>query len=146
MEILDGVAEGEYVIMNPRTHFSKELSELESQLAAEAEASREKLDTPERKRGGPQGADAPSGGGPGGGPGAGDPAGAAAGGGPPGGMQDPKARFESMDANKDGVVTKDEHPRPEFFDRSDKDGDGKITLEEMQKAAQERAQGQGKAP
>ena len=71
---------------------------------------------------------------------------AAGGGGPPGGMPDPKARFESMDANKDGVVTKDEHPRPEVFDRSDKDGDGKITLEEMQKAAQERGQGQGKGP
>ena len=55
---------------------------------------------------------------------------------------------ESMDANKDGAVTKDEHPRPEFFNRSDKDGDGKITLEEMQKASLERGpgQGQGKGP
>ncbi len=152
MEILDGVAEGEYVIMNPRTHFSKELSELEAQLSIDAEASREKLDTPESKRGGPAGgpdAGGPAGGAPGGDPrGAGGPMPAAGGGGPPGGMQDPKARFESMDANKDGAVTKDEHPRPEFFDRSDKDGDGKITLEEMQKASLERGpgQGQGKGP
>ena len=151
MEILDGVGEGEYVIMNPRTHFSKELSELESQLSSEADASREKLDTPERKRGGPgaggAGAGGPAGGVPGGeARGAGGTMPAAGGGGPPGGMPDPKTRFESMDANKDGVVTKDEHPRPEFFDRSDKDSDGKITLEEMQKAAQERPQGQGKGP
>ena len=134
--------------MNPRTHFSKELSELESQLSSDAEANREKLTTPDRKRGGP-GAAGPAGAipsgdgrGAGGGKQAGGPP---AGGGQagPGGMQDPKARFESMDANKDGVVTKDEHPRPEFFDRSDKDGDGKITLEEMQKAAQERGQGKG---
>lgn len=150
MEILDGVAEGESVIMNPRTHFSKELSALEAKLSAEAEANREKVDTPERRSGG-HGASGPgeaahggSGGGTeeggqgqGGGPGAG---------GPPGGPQDLKARFESMDANKDGVVTKDEHPRPEFFDRSDKDGDGKITLEELQKAAEERGQGKGKSP
>lgn len=153
MEILDGVAEGEYVIMNPRTYFSKELSELEGQLSSEAEANREKLDTPERKRGGPgdPGGPGPGSGGPAGATPGADPRGAggvmpAAGGGPPGGMPDPKARFESMDANKDGVVTKEEHPRPEFFDRGDKDGDGKITLEEMQKGAQERGPGQGKAP
>ncbi len=154
MEILDGVAEGEFVIMNPRTHFSKELSALEAKLSAEVEANREKLDTPERSRGaaGPGGA-APGGGsggaGPGsdgregkqaegGGPGAGGP-----GGGAPGGMPDPKTMFEGMDKNKDGSVTKDEHPRPEFFDRSDKDGDGKMTLEEMQQAFQQRGQGKG---
>ena len=51
-----------------------------------------------------------------------------------------------MDKNKDGSVTKDEHSRPEFFDRSDKDGDGKITLEEMQQAFQQRGQAQGKGP
>ncbi len=145
MEILDGVAEGESVIMNPRTHFSKELSALEVKLSEEVEANREKLDTPERNRGVPGGA------GPGGqaeegkqpqgtGPTAG---GGPPGGGPPGGMPDPKTMFDSMDANKDGIVTKDEHPRPEFFDRSDKDGDGKITLEEMQQAFQQRGQGKG---
>ena len=47
---------------------------------------------------------------------------------------DPKAMFESMDKNKDGVVTKEEHPRPEFFDRSDLNSDGKLTSEEMQEA------------
>ena len=51
MEILDGVAEGEFVVMNPRTHFSKELSALEARLSAEVEANREKLDTPDRDQG-----------------------------------------------------------------------------------------------
>ena len=50
-----------------------------------------------------------------------------------------------MDANKDGVITKDEHPRPESFDRSDSDGDGKITLEELQQAFQRRVRTRPKA-
>ena len=45
---------------------------------------------------------------------------------------DPKAMFESMDKNKDGVVTKDEHSWPQVFDRTDLNSDGKLTLEEMQ--------------
>ena len=139
MEILNGVAEGEFVIMNPRTHFSKELSLLEAELSAEVEANRKKLDTPKQMRGGRPGGAGPPGGPGGGGHGDGGPPGGA-----PGGMPDPKTMFESMDKNKDGIVTKDEHSRPEFFDRSDKNGDGKITLEEMQQAFQQRGQGQGK--
>jgi len=167
MEILDGVAEGEMVIMSPRTHFSQELAELEAEKSAEAEKNREKLDTPDRKAGAPggPGAGGPDAGarGPGGGPGAaggpgagGPPAGGPPGGGAPGargpggGMaMDPKAMFDSMDQNKDGSVTKEEHPRPEFFDRSDTNGDGKITLEEMQEAfkrMQQRAGGGGAPP
>lgn len=158
MEVLDGVAEGESVVMSPRTHFSKELSALEAEIAAKTEQNREKLDTPDRKSPGaaiggtPRGPGAdgpPAGGGPGaggpggpGGPGAGGPgAGGPGGGGPP----DPKVMFDGMDKNKDGIVTKDEHPRPEFFDRSDKDGDGKLTLEELQASFRERMQqGQGR--
>ena len=129
IEILDGVNEGDMVVMSPRTHFSRELSELEQEKAQEKEAKREKLETPDRKAAG-AGMGAP--GGPGaGGPGAGGPGA----GGPGGGMRmDPKAMFESMDKNKDGVVTKEEHPRPEFFDRSDLNSDGKLTSEEMQEA------------
>ncbi|MFN5623765.1 MAG: calcium-binding protein, partial [Planctomyces sp.] len=68
-----------------------------------------------------------------------------------GGMaMDPKVMFESMDKDKDGVVTKSEHPRPEFFDRSDLNGDGKLTLEEMQEAIkkmmQQRPPGGGGGP
>ncbi|MFM7036228.1 MAG: efflux RND transporter periplasmic adaptor subunit [Planctomycetaceae bacterium] len=146
MEILDGVAEGDMVIMSPKTHFSQELAELEAEKSAEAEKNREKFDTPDRKTaaagpGGP-GAGREPGGGPGaGGPPAGGPPGA---GGPGGGMRmDPKAWFESMDKNKDGVVTKDEHPRPESFDRSDENSDGKMTLEEMQKAVNRMMQAGG---
>ncbi|MEI7698690.1 MAG: efflux RND transporter periplasmic adaptor subunit [Planctomycetia bacterium] len=131
IEILDGVNEGDMVVMSPRTHFSRELSELEQEKAQEKEAKREKLETPDRKAAG-AGMGAPGAGGPGaGGPGAGGPSA----GGPGGGMRmDPKAMFESMDKNKDGVVTKEEHPRPEFFDRSDLNSDGKLTSEEMQEA------------
>jgi len=153
MEILDGVAEGEMVIMSPRTHFSQELAELEAEKSAEAEKNREKLDTPDRKAGGAPGAGAPGGPGAGGrGPGGGPPGagGPPAGGGPGGGMaMDPKAMFDGMDKNKDGAVTKDEHPRPEFFDRSDTNADGKITLDEMQEAfkrMQQRAGGGGGGP
>ena len=60
-------------------------------------------------------------------------------------MPDPKILFEGMDKNKDGAVTKDEHPRPESFDSADKDGDGKLTLEELQEAFRQRMQkGQGR--
>ena len=34
VEILDGIEEGDRVVMNPRTHFADEIQELESQLAA----------------------------------------------------------------------------------------------------------------
>jgi HlyD family secretion protein len=168
MEILDGVAEGESVVMSPRTHFSKELSVLEAENSAEVEKNRVRVDTPNRNAAAPAAAGGPGAGGPGtggpgtggpgavgpgaggpgaGGPGAGGPGAGGPGAGGPGAGMDPKAMFESMDANKDGVVTKDEHPRPEFFDRSDKDGDGKLTLEEMQEAIRQRSQqGQGRPP
>jgi hypothetical protein len=156
MEILDGVAIGEAVVMSPRTHFSKELSELESEISARYEQNREKVDTPERKPDdrfpGAGGAASPPGDAAASSPGkrggsssaekgnSGEPAVAA--GGPPRGMQDPKAAFESMDKNKDGAVTKEEHPRPEFFDRSDTNADGKITLEEMEESFRQRQQQQ----
>ncbi len=66
MEVLDGVKEGESVVMSPRTFFSKELSALEQEKSAEAEAKREKVETPDRKggpRGGPGGPGAAGGGG-----------------------------------------------------------------------------------
>ncbi len=146
MEVLDGVAISESVVMSPRTHFSKELSALEAEIAAKTEKNREKLDTPDRKSPGAAIGEGPRGPGAGGPPGGGPGASGPGGGGPDaGGTPDPKVMFESMDKNKDGIVTKDEHPRPEFFDRSDKDGDGKLTLEEMQAGFRERMQqGQGR--
>ncbi len=38
MEVLDGLAEGEQVILNPRTHFSPEISQLEQELNSREEA------------------------------------------------------------------------------------------------------------
>lgn len=149
MEILDGVAIGESVVMSPRTHFSKELSALESENSAAAEKSRVRVETPERPAAGrpdaPASAEGAAGGRP---PGAGDAAksGPPAGGGAPGGFTmpaDAKSMHEGMDKNKDGVVTKEEHPYPQAFDRVDADGDGKITQEESDvafKRMQSRAQ------
>ena len=153
MEILDGISDGEKVIMSPRTHFSKELSELESRLSSEMEANRPKIDTPDRSRRGEAVADAAGGPGEGGprgegggsgqkgssqrgkgGPGGGASGGPGSGGGPGAGGFDPKAIFERQDANKDGVLTKDEVTRPESFDRMDADADGKVTMEEMTEA------------
>lgn len=48
MEILDGLAEGEQVILNPRTHFSPEISRLEQELAADAESEGASPDRPAR--------------------------------------------------------------------------------------------------
>ena len=131
MEILDGVAEGDRVIMNPRTHFSREINDLESELMAELEAGRERVATPKAK---PRGA-----GGQGGGPGA---AGGRPGGGGPGagggGMPSPQAIFDRIDKNKDGVVTKEESDMQGRFDSVDADKDGKITVEEMTAAFQQR--------
>lgn len=149
MEVLDGVAEGERVIMSPRTHFSKELSELEARLSAEMDANRTRVTTPQRPArgegipgsGDPAGIGAAGpddGGGTGETKGAGGRNGGGEGGqgkgGPGGGNFDPKAIFDRQDANKDGFITKDEASRPESFDQMDKDGDGKVTLQEMQDA------------
>lgn len=128
MEILDGVAIGEPVVMSPRTHFSKELSVLEAEINSETEKNRERVDTPSRKG---SADDSPTVNSP---AAEGQPAGG------PGGMPDPKTMFAGMDQNKDGVVTKDEHPRPEFFDAADRDGDGKLTLEEFELAFRQRTQ------
>jgi len=141
MEILDGVAVGEPVVMSPRTHFSKELSALEAENSAEVEKNRVKVETPDRSSAGRSaGSPEDSSAGPASGsPTAGNDAKGApsAGGGPPGGFSmpaDAKTMHEGMDKNKDGVITKDEHPFPQAFDRSDTDGDGKITQEETDEA------------
>ncbi|MDG1897457.1 MAG: hypothetical protein P8J37_21380, partial [Fuerstiella sp.] len=140
MEILDGVAEDETVVMNPRTHFSREINELEIRLLGDEEEARPRVATPERPAGTPGGGGAKGkgstkgkGGGKGkaGGPGARKNAG---GGGPP----DPKAIFERIDKNKDGAITKDESDLQGNFAKNDKDGDGRITLEELKQAFADR--------
>ncbi len=135
MEVFDGVAEGETVIMNPRTHFSREINELEVRLLGEEEDTRPRTVTPERPAapaggGAARGGKSKGGGGKGKG-GGGATAGKAAGG---GGIPDPKAMFDRMDTNKDGAITKDESDMRGSFDKNDKDGDGRITLQELKQA------------
>ena len=138
MEIIDGVAEGESVVMNPRTHFSREINDLEIRLKDEMEENRPRVETPKRPTGGPGAGGPPSGNKPGG-PGAGGgkpqngpPAGGGAGG-QGGGNFDPKAIMNRLDTNKDGVITKDESDLRGNFDSIDADGDGKVTAEEFSK-------------
>lgn len=138
MEILDGVADGERVVMNPRTHFSQEINALEIQLLDEQEANREKVKTPTgggargaRGAGGPPADGAGKGGREGGATagGGGRPGGGAGGGG--GGRPSASAIMERSDTNKDGVITKDESDMRGNFEKMDADKDGKITAAEL---------------
>lgn len=152
VEVFDGLQQGEVIVMNPRSQFSKELAELETQLVKEqAEAEAKAL---------PPGgvvAPLPSGASPGMGPNgapAGGPPGAG-GPGPRGGRPseggapanfDPVARFKAMDANSDGKVTEDEvdeRMKPRFAGM-DTDGNGSISAEEWAASvARFRAMGAG---
>lgn len=156
LEVLDGVLEGEKVIMNLRAHFGEELAQLEAAAAAaEREASPEAASGAVSTTapgggsaagpgggpgagGGPQGGAAPQGGGPAGGPQAGGPqagGGRPGGGGGPGGggRPDPAQLFGRLDKNSDGGVTQDEMSGP-FADRFadlDKNSDAKIDKAEF---------------
>ena len=103
--------------------------------------------------GGPGGPGGPGGrGGPGGGPGG--PGGRGGPGGQPGegagdrapSVEETVARYLSLDANKDGKLTKDEVPErmQGFFTRADADGDGIVTKEELTKMAEQQAGGGGR--
>ena len=112
-DAVNGIADGDQVLMNPRTHFQSELDDLESQLSAEREEASKKngakgLGDPgdaKGKKGTGRGA---AGGKPGGRSGAA--------GGKPGdgeksaGQPDPETQFKSMDKNGDGKFTKEEAP------------------------------------
>lgn len=140
VEILDGVAEGERVILNPRTHFGDELAEMDGAAAAEEAKAEAEAGGPTTSLGagrdnagpgggpggpgggfgGPGGGVGGPGGGSGGPSGAGSPAGgppqAGGRGGPGGGGQgggrggDPAQFFARLDKNGDGGVTSDEMP------------------------------------
>jgi HlyD family secretion protein len=142
VEILDGVADGEKVILNPRTHFADKLAELEGAAKSEAEA--------ENSGNGPAGgsADAPSGdvaagGSPeaAGGPAAASPGGQAGGpgaGGPgAGGPPNPAQFFARLDKNSDGGVTQDELPEgmASRFATMDANSDAKVDAVEFAAAA-----------
>lgn len=144
VEILDGVGEGEKVILNPRTHFSDELAALGSVIEdakpgeAGDPASAEQEGAAGDPVGGPSPGGAPGPGLPGGGPQA---SGEGGSGGPqaPGGGSgfDPAQFFARLDKNSDGGVTKDEvegTPLAERFDTIDANKDGKIEKSEFSAA------------
>ncbi|WP_437194608.1 HlyD family efflux transporter periplasmic adaptor subunit [Planctomicrobium sp. SH527] len=125
LEILEGLNEGDKVIMNPRSQFSAEIAALESELntsnsknkVAEesnaAAASEVETPTPTPPAGGPpresaEGAGAPR---------------------RPGG----ETFFARLDTNKDGFISQDEAPEmlKGRFSELDKDADGKLSREEM---------------
>jgi HlyD family secretion protein len=156
IEILDGLSEGDQVVMNPHSHFKKEISDMEAEQAREQlkaatkgpevippakpnGASGEKKPGEASGPGGPgrpQG-NAESGGRPAGRPGGeGNPSGPPSAGGPPGGGGgfDPMAFFDRMDKDQNGKVSKDEAEGrfAENFEKFDADNDGNVTKEEFQ--------------
>ena len=170
IEILEGISEGDLVVMNPHSHFKKEITELEAEQAKEQAKERAKQPevlspttnpaenstpggppksptpgagpTAQRGPGRPTGEGAPSGA-----PAAGDgrPAGGGPGGGGGGGF-DPMARFAAMDKDQDGKISKSEVEgrMADNFDNFDTDADGSITKEEYLAAmARFRAAGGG---
>lgn len=161
IEVLEGVNEGDEVVMNPHSHFKKEISDLEAEqakeLAKEAAKAPEVIPivkpsdaatggaparkpgegpgaggTPFRAQGDSEGGQRPAGEGrPQGGP-------PSEGGRPPGGggggNWDPMAMFDRMDKDQNGKISKDEVQGGRFadnFDKADADSDGNVTKEEF---------------
>lgn len=135
IEILDGVDEGEKVILNPRTHFAEELAALEGPLGADGDDEEKESESgtaSETSSGvSAQGSAPPkAAAGPGGNAGGGE--GRAGGGQRP----DPAQVFARLDKNGDGALTKDEvqGPMASNFEAADKNGDGKLDQAEATEA------------
>ena len=156
LEVKDGVAEGESVLLNPRAVVAEAREAVGADTNKDGEEVTEKFGKssgPPAGEGGGPGAGGPggSGGGPGGpggrrsgggpgGPGGGGPGGEGGeGGGPgaggPGGQGGGRGGMNPMqfDADKDGKVSREEAPEPmrNFFDRMDSNSDGFIDAEEV---------------
>ncbi|HEX5447358.1 MAG TPA: HlyD family efflux transporter periplasmic adaptor subunit [Pirellulales bacterium] len=139
-EIIDGLKEGEKVLLNPRADIP---------TASEGVAKAEKVDITQRFGASHAAVEAPAtapapGGGPAAGgagpgsPGAGGPAtggpGAGGRGGPGRGAQGWKMpTFKELDKDGDGSLTREENPSP-FFDRIDADSSGAIDAKEFKEA------------
>ena len=155
IEIVSGLVEGEQVVMNPRSHFKKEIDELEAEQAAQqSKASEENqskaIDRLQNKApagGTPAGPPAT----PGGNPAPGDSAGGRPKAAPSEGGRpafDPVARFKSLDKNGDGKIAKDEADERMLsrFDTMDGDGDGSISQDEWTSAMSKFRGGGGGGP
>lgn len=132
VEILDGIEEGEDVVLNPRSQFTKEIGELEAELSKEEGDSLSNMQGGESqpaKGSSKPGNDAKP-------QKQGKPREAAAGGGPPGGKPDPAKMFAAMDKDSDGKISKAEAPDrlKSRFDDMDSDKDGFLTKEELSAA------------
>lgn len=116
VEILSGLEAGERVVMNPKTHFGKQINELRaealsSQAKAGAKAGRKRKFNSKRKPSGPAGKKWTKK--------------------RPGGSKfDPAAAFRRMDKNGDGALSRDEAPQLPF-DRLDANKDGKLDRAEL---------------
>jgi HlyD family secretion protein len=157
IEVVDGLKEGEQVLLNPRADVPNANDESQESEKVDvnkrfgaARVSTEKQGGPgvggPPSNGGPAAAGAgggpsPGGGGRGGewrgreggaggsgGPGAGGPSGEGRGRGGPGGFKPPT--FKDLDKDGDGKITREENPSP-FFDRQDTNGDGVVDREEF---------------
>ena len=147
IEILEGLVEGDEVVMNPHSRFQKEITDLEEAQAKEQAKEAPKtpdvippsspkppIDVAAAKPGESDGAGGPRAGGrrnrPAGEEGA--QRGPGGEGRPPGGF-DPEARFTQMDKDHDGKVSKDEADDriAQNFERFDADSDGSVTKEEF---------------
>lgn len=133
IEIVEGLDEGATVVMNPRSHFERDIKELESQLIKEQAAQAAKAGSKEDAA--PAIPAAPAGI-PSDGPGPGSrPAGGPTPNGSEGGRPafNPTAMFDGMDANKDGKLAQEEWS-PRFAERApsmDADKDGSISRAEF---------------
>lgn len=142
VEIKEGLDVGDVVVMNPKSHFEREIKELETELIKEQAAQgAQEAATPQEAVAPPTGSQPGPGGLPNG-PGMSPPPGSEGAGRP---AFDPLAIFQRMDTDSDGKLVAGEWS-DKFKERApslDKDGDGAISLTEFQAGMANRPPGGG---
>lgn len=131
VEVIDGLEQGEDVVLNPRSRFAKEIGDLEAQLTKEEGEGLSNLKTPTVDL--PEEKSAKEGPGKAKPPGAGEAQGGADAAGKPAGGFDPATIITRLDKDGDGLISKEEAPdrMKERFDSMDTDKDGKLSKEEF---------------